>query len=52
LFALHGFNGLMAIETDYLHPDYSDLDAVLHESVSYLSTLVSAPAISRKRASE
>lgn len=48
LFDAHGFNGLLAIETDYLHPDYPDLDAVLGDSVAYLSGLVSDAASARR----
>lgn len=46
LFHEHGFDGLLAIETDYLHPDYPDLDMVLGESVAHLSGLVSAQRFS------
>ncbi|OED00807.1 hypothetical protein [Rhizobium sp. YK2] len=49
LFREHKFDGLLAIETDHLHPDYTDLDAVLARSVTYLSDLVSSGGAARSK---
>lgn len=34
-----GYQGLFAVEIDYLHPDYPDEDAAVAESISYLRKL-------------
>lgn len=36
-----GYSGLLAIEIDYLHPNWRDEDAAIGESVSYLRGLLS-----------
>jgi sugar phosphate isomerase/epimerase len=36
-----GYDGMLAYEADYLHPDYEDEDAVVAQSVAYLKQLVS-----------
>jgi len=36
----NGFDGILAVEIDYLHPDYPDEDAAVAESIGYLQTLV------------
>ena len=34
-----GYSGLLALEIDYLHPDYRDIDAAIAESLDYLRGL-------------
>jgi sugar phosphate isomerase/epimerase len=36
------YSGLLAIEVDFLHPDYGEEDAAVAESVEYLATLLGA----------
>jgi sugar phosphate isomerase/epimerase len=36
----NGYDGLLAIEVDYLHPDYPDEDAAVAESVAYLKSIL------------
>jgi sugar phosphate isomerase/epimerase len=36
-----GYQGMLAYEADYLHPDYEDEDAVVAQSVKYLKQMVS-----------
>lgn len=39
-----GYNGLLAIEIDYLHPKYGEEEPVIAESVRYLRALLAAGA--------
>lgn len=36
----NGYTGLLAIEVDYMHPDFPDEDAAVAESVAYLQNLL------------
>jgi sugar phosphate isomerase/epimerase len=36
------YKGLLAIEVDYLHPDYGDEDRAVAASVKYLKTLLAS----------
>jgi len=41
------YKGLLAIEVDYLHPDYGDEDRAVAASVKYLKTLLDPKVIRR-----
>ncbi|MDB5847603.1 MAG: sugar phosphate isomerase/epimerase, partial [Rhodoferax sp.] len=36
----HGYTGLLALEIDYLHPDYTDGDRAIAESIDYMRSLL------------
>ncbi|SMG56039.1 sugar phosphate isomerase/epimerase family protein [Paraburkholderia susongensis] len=36
----HGYNGLLALEIDYLHPDYTDDEQAIVESIEYMRGLL------------
>lgn len=38
-----GYRGLLALEIDYLHPDYGDEEAAIRQSLDYLRTALVSP---------
>ena len=40
-----GYSGLLALEIDFLHPDYAPEEAAIAESLAYLRPLLATPAL-------